>query len=98
MKLALRLLVGLLLSSGGEAWAAGSLRCEDRVISLGMTSFEVRKVCGEPLHVESTTETRVVRRQDPRLGIVQRSITVPIERWTYSPGPNDLIRSLIFEN
>jgi hypothetical protein len=97
MKLALAAL--FLLGGESEAWASGGLRCEAKVVSVGLTSFEVRAKCGDPVHIESSTETRVVRRRDPATGtVVERRAYVPIERWTYSRGPNDLIRSLIFEN
>ncbi len=96
MKLAFAAL--LLFAAESTALAASSLRCEDRVISLGQSTFQVRSLCGEPIHVEATTETRVVRRRLPDDKVVERSITVPIERWTYSRGPNSLVRSLIFEN
>src|SRR5688500_2898570 len=92
MKLAL-----LLLLVEGTAWANG-LRCETQIVSLGLHSFEVRAKCGEPLHIEATTETRVIRRRDPSGAVIERRAVIPIERWTYTRGPNNLVHSLIFEN
>jgi hypothetical protein len=96
MKLAL---AAILLLSSREASAVGTLRCETRVVSLGMTSFDVRSRCGDPLHIEATSETRVLRRQVPGYRFIQEHrVTIPLERWTYALAPNQLIRSLIFEN
>jgi len=40
-----------------EAMAAGSMRCDHRVVDQGMPADEVRKLCGEPTSMEDSGNT-----------------------------------------
>ncbi len=40
-----------------EAMAAGSMRCNHRVVDQGMSADEVRKLCGEPASMEDSGNT-----------------------------------------
>jgi hypothetical protein len=90
------ILAPLLTVFAADAYAG--MRCDSRVISAGRSTFEVRSLCGEPVNVEVGTETRVIRRRLPNKTFAEHRITVAVERWTYVPGPDQLIRSLVFEN
>jgi hypothetical protein len=41
----------------GDALAAGSMRCNHRVVDQGMPADEVRKLCGEPASMEDGGNT-----------------------------------------
>lgn len=41
----------------GDALAAGSMRCNHRVVDQGMPADEVRKLCGEPTSMEDGGNT-----------------------------------------
>lgn len=94
MRLLFAALVTLLPSTAG----AVGIRCDKQLVSSGDTTLEVKAACGAPAHVESTVETRTIRRYRPRFGYVERRVTVPVERWSYVLGPNKFIRTLVFEN
>ena len=90
----------------------GGVRCGGRLVEVGDTRYDARKACGEPDHIESWEEERVLR--DYRYpgtvddGIYRRSRTdreplvvtetTEIEVWTYDWGPHRLIHYLRFEN
>lgn len=78
--------------------AVAGLRCQDRVVSEGRTTYEVERRCGTPFHVETSVEARTIRQFVPRLGYVERRETIPVERWTYVTDASELIRTLEFEN
>jgi hypothetical protein len=55
----MRWLIGLALSLivAGQGLAAGSIRCDHRVVDQGMPADEVRKLCGEPTATEDGGNT-----------------------------------------
>jgi hypothetical protein len=87
------------------AIADNSLRCSNRIVSVGATPAEVTDKCGEPVYVEQWEEGsesyisqffdyETERYTAPRL------IKAPLrmERWTYDFGTNKFIRYLTFQN
>lgn len=76
-----------------------------RLISLGQTTFEVRNRCGEPDDRQASVEQRTVREKvrrwvDGVAGevVVERTIEVPVEEWTYDFGRHRFIEFLRFES
>jgi hypothetical protein len=45
------------LFPGADVTAAGSMRCDHRVVDQGMPADEVRKLCGEPTSMEDSGNT-----------------------------------------
>jgi hypothetical protein len=95
----LPLFAALLLTSGFASNAlADSLRCGNRLVTLGDTRAAVLSVCGEPNDVEKRT---IVRRAGYALnGSVFYSneayVELPVEVWTYNFGPYKLLRRVRF--
>ena len=88
-------LVFLLLAlAAANSAAAGTMRCNDTVVSLGETKAEVAMKCGEPASWDSREEEVTERTE----GAGTRITTVTIDDWTYDFGPDALIRYLIFRN
>lgn len=89
------------------AFAYG-FRCGTRLISVGDSKFRVLSRCGEPTHIETWEEERILRDfRSPKYAdeetpysreplFVKQHVT--IERWTYNRGALKLIRYLTFEN
>lgn len=87
------------------ARADGSIRCKTRLISPGAAAYEVRSVCGNPDDTQSRTESRTVRRAvmvpcatGYCSSMVEETITVNVEEWTYDFGPQRFIQYLTFES
>jgi hypothetical protein len=100
---ALMLLAGL--SSSGDAEA---MRCGNRLVSTGDSTYKVRSICGEPDDAQQRVELRTVRHRvrkpcvvdDKKTfceGFVERIIEVVIEEWIYDLGRNYFVRYLTFE-
>jgi hypothetical protein len=94
------------VSLGGQARANG-LRCENRWIGIGDSLYEVRSLCGTPdavaQRVEHRTLKRVVAVPCPRgparcTVVVQDTIEVAIDEWTYDFGPQRFVQYLLFES
>jgi Protein of unknown function (DUF2845) len=90
--------------SAGDAAAEG-MRCGNRLVSKGDTTYVVRSRCGEPndatRRVETRTERRRVRvpcgRGDVRCDRVQEvTIDVVIDEWVYDFGPQQFVRYVTF--
>lgn len=92
------------------AAASGSLRCGQRLVATGDSSYEVRAACGQPDQIDYAVEERKVRdsadvicRTEPdgqrRCERVsrERSVEIQIERWTYDFGSNRFLQHLTFE-
>ncbi|HTV17727.1 MAG TPA: DUF2845 domain-containing protein [Polyangiaceae bacterium] len=98
-------LAGLALALGAGDAAADGMRCGNRLVSKGDSTFDVRSRCGEPddanRRVETRTERRRVRvacgRGEARCDQVQEvSTDVVIDEWTYDFGPQTFVRYLTF--
>jgi uncharacterized protein DUF2845 len=99
-------LAGLALALGyaGDA-AADGMRCGDRLVNTGDSTYDVKSRCGPPQdatrRVETRTERRRVRvpcgRGEARCDRVQEvSTDVLIDEWTYDFGPQRFIHYLTF--
>ena len=88
---------------------AGSLRCNHRLISEGMSQSEVMLHCGEPMEIlviqepvatQAFSQTEFYPAPGQGSGIINTVVTEPlyrdIERWTYFPGSGKLIREVDF--
>lgn len=95
--------LGIALGAG-EAGAEG-MRCGNRLVSKGDSTYSVRSRCGEPndatRRVETRTERRRVRvacgRGDAQCDRVQEvSTDVVVDEWIYDFGPQQFVRYLTF--
>lgn len=99
------IMMGIVCLLPAAALADRTLRCEHRLVSIGDTRREVRALCGDPDHVDrweegpNTHYSQLFDYETERYR-APRSIEGPIrmERWTYRPGPQRLVRNLYFEN
>jgi len=101
----LALALGALAIADSHAHADDSLRCGTRLVVAGDAPYQVRTVCGNPDDVQQRTEQRTVRRAVTlpcRIGycqsLVEDSISINVEEWTYDFGPQRLVQYLTFEN
>lgn len=101
------LLLAAMLGFGAHAHA-DSMRCDNKLLGEGDTKYDARSLCGAPDAEEHRTERRTVRHQIsvPCPGgqpgrctsMVENSVDVPIDVWTYDFGPQRFIQYVIFEN
>ena len=87
--------------------AADAMRCGRKLVSDGDTLYDVRSRCGEPDNKIQRFEVRTVRHwlQGPCVGpdprncgrVIERTIEVTIDEWTYDFGPHQFINYLVFE-
>jgi hypothetical protein len=106
------LVAGVLLLAGGRA-DADSMRCGNRLVSSGDSLYEVAQTCGAPDAREHRVEHHTVRSRvpaacpvgsgaptPPRGGchvIVEKTVPVVIDEWTYDFGKNRFIQRVRFE-
>jgi hypothetical protein len=74
--------------------AAGTMRCNGTVVSLGETKAEVVMKCGEAASRDSRQEEFFEGTE----GAGARIKTVTVDDWTYDFGPDSLLRFLTFRN
>lgn len=93
------LALAIALGWGGPAHASG-FSCGNRVVTDGMTSGEVRAVCGEPAEITSRPILRrpVVWRHGRPYVIGDSQVEVVVETWIYNFGPTRLMRKLRFDD
>lgn len=87
---------------------ATSMRCGQRHVDRGDTTEKVERLCGSPQDRRQRTRSRTVRRvvhvpcgpegRNRCRQVVEDSVLVLEEVWTYNLGPNKLIRFVIFED
>jgi len=101
--LSLTLVLGTLALS--PARADDSLRCGTRLVVAGDAPYQVKAVCGAPDDIQQRMETRTVRRAVTVpcatgfcQSMVEDSVQIPIEEWTYDFGPQRFVQHLIFAN
>ena len=97
--------VGVLLSAAGVS--ANGMRCENKLIQPGDSAYEVKSLCGPPDDVQQRTEARRVARavDRPCLNnpnarcpvVIEDTVNVVIDEWTYDFGPQRFIQYLTFE-
>jgi hypothetical protein len=83
---------------------ADGMRCGTKLISDGDTAYQVQTRCGKPDQITQRTEKRTVSRwvevpcSTGRCGtLIQDTIDVQVEEWLYDFGPQQLIRTVVFE-
>lgn len=76
----------------GPARADDALRCDKRLISVGETALELRKLCGTPDHVASYPELNGSGVVGADGSSILRYVQEEVEIWTYTNGPGDLVR------
>ncbi len=78
--------------------SARATRCGENIVSVGQSSFEIRQLCGSPVHVDRVFQTHHSR----QMASVRESGTPltlePIERWTYVLSKNEFVVSMEFEH
>jgi hypothetical protein len=96
--------LGLWLGAVTTASADG-MRCGNRLVSKGDSTYDVRARCGEPQGATRRTETRTERRRvrvpcgggEARCDREQEvSIEVVVDEWTYDFGPQRFMQYLTF--
>lgn len=88
---------------------ADSMRCGDNLASSGDTTYEVRASCGEPDAADHHVEYRTIRQRIPIPctkdangrerceSVIEQTIEVVVDDWTYDFGKNRFIQHLRFE-
>jgi len=86
--------LALLLSCAGGASAGGSLRCSNRLVGAGSSTFDVLSRCGGPDFRSVSIDYVTVRLRHG----VEVLRAVPVEVWTYNLGPRQFVRFLTFRD
>jgi hypothetical protein len=94
------------LSLGAHA-RADSLSCDGRIVASGDSTYRVRSVCGAPAEENHRVETRTVKRRvtvpcategkGRCSAVVEDSVEVVIDEWTYDFGRHRFLQHLTFE-
>ncbi|HEX6241437.1 MAG TPA: DUF2845 domain-containing protein [Polyangiales bacterium] len=97
----------ILLGASASGAAADTVRCGRKLAVEGDTLYDVRSRCGEPdgqtHRVELRTERAWVQgscdgKEQTQCGrMVERTIEVVIDEWTYDFGPTQFVQHLYFE-
>lgn len=88
-------IAALLVSLGGAAAAASeSMKCGNRLVSIGDNKAEVFIRCGAPVWQDDWADDIIEHRE----GLGERFITTERERWVYNFGAHSFLRFLLFEN
>ncbi|MEY4577550.1 MAG: hypothetical protein RL701_2253 [Pseudomonadota bacterium] len=94
-----------LLAGSATTHADDSMRCKNRIVSLGDTLYDVQALCGPPDFTEKRVERRAVGNQVRSncapgarcTSAIVDSIEVTIDQWTYDFGTNRFVQYLTFE-
>ena len=92
--------VAACLIAGSVSWSnaasADTMRCGQRIVTDGDSTYDVRMRCGEPAMANRRTEYR-----GQRVWVNGRSfeqmVEVVVEEWTYDFGPHKFVQYLTFE-
>ena len=100
-------MTGVLLGLAAPPAWADTMRCKNKLVTDGDTMYDVRSRCGEAVSQLHRVELRTVRQwvagpcrtNDPRScgQMVERTIEVAIDEWTYDFGPHRFVQYLTFE-
>lgn len=74
--------------------SASTLRCGDRLVSVGDTKAEVMIKCGAPAWRDNWTNEIITGVDTVR----EQRVSVARERWVYNLGPKSFLRFLLFKN
>lgn len=99
-------LVALALSSASNVRADDSLRCNQKLVTLGNSPYDVQSLCGPPDFTQHRVERRAVRNQvrgECAVGVSCSSsyfdsVEIAIDEWTYDFGSNRFVQYLVFES
>jgi hypothetical protein len=84
------------------AHADTGMRCGQKLVGRGDSTYIVRQKCGEPVEVLSRVELRSVSDAQQlykgRWVQLQRTIEVPVDEWLYDFGSQRFMRRVTFEN
>lgn len=69
-----------------------SLRCSEKIVSEGMTSQDVARLCGDPAQVEHKTLYNDVSTAPTNNVVARSTIEIHLEMWIYNFGPNRLMQ------
>jgi hypothetical protein len=91
------------LSFGSGTARAESMRCKERLVSIGDAQYVVEQRCGPPDAVASRVERRKVTRtvafpcvSGTCYAQVEDSVDVVVEEWTYDFGKNRFLQFVEF--
>ena len=84
----------LAVFSGNAALASDTLRCGNRLVSLGDNKAEVLIKCGSPAWKDAWTD-QVIDNVNTANAL---RVSTQRERWVYNFGHNSFLRFLLFEN
>lgn len=92
--------VTCLIAGSAPLWPgsanADTMRCGQRIVTEGDSTYDVRMRCGEPVMANRRTEYR-----SQRIWLNGRSfeqtVEVVVEEWTYDFGPHKFVQYLTFE-
>jgi len=97
---------GLLISTMS---LADSIRCGDKLASVGDSTYSVKSLCGEPDDAHHRTETKKITRRVSEpcpngsresvcSSTVEDSYSIEVDEWTYDFGSTRFIETLRFED
>ena len=87
--------LGVILALGAATAARGEdFWCGDKIITTGLSSFQVRDACGPPAEVRARPRER--HRRETEYGGVETYLDPPGEVWTYNFGSTRLMERLVF--
>jgi hypothetical protein len=94
------------LGMPGELQASDdSLRCQNRIIMLGNSMYDVQALCGPPDFTDRRVQQRTAVRPNRFCpagarcpGGILETVEVTIDEWTYDFGRNRFVHYLLFED
>ena len=96
----------LFFAANGSTAAANGMRCDNRLVQPGDSTYDVKTLCGPPDDAQQRTEQRRVRHAVTRecaapggrcSVLVEEVIDIVIDEWTYDFGPQRFLQYLTFE-
>ncbi len=89
MRAAVLLALSAVVSPGALATESG-MRCQGGLISIGYRQYEVQQKCGPATFAD--------RRVEDREADDGSHFAVTVDEWVYDFGPQQFVRTLLFEN
>ena len=94
VRVAVVVLTAVVLGATGIGQA---MECDGRVVSMGVTPWDVQAICGEPAQVNDTIEVILKPVYDPQGHVAGHvPVGVPKQVWTYNFGSSRLMYILTF--
>lgn len=96
--LPLALLLAVALAAPRPARGEPSLRCGNRLVSVGDTKLDLHARCGRPVYTASRTEERTRLARSRKDGVrAAETALVTVEQWTYDFGPSAFVHVVTLE-